>query len=147
MVAAIRCVRTNAIIAIHRTVLDRDGRKLERKALGAAAGGAIMLDAREAVASELVVGEGVETAVTVRQIGLGPAWSLSSTSIMGGLPVLDGVNKLTVLAEVDTAPNKPSATAFARVAERWHAAGRRVDRLWPPIGCSDLNDAIRKDAR
>lgn len=144
MVAAIRCIRTGAIVGVHRTALDPDGRKIGRKVFGSATAAAIMLDP---AGDELVAGEGIETTMTARQIGLSPAWALVSTSNIGALPVIDGVQTLTVLAEIDTAPNRPSATAFARVADRWHAAGRRVDRVWPPIGCGDLNDAIRRDAR
>lgn len=144
MLAAIRCVRTSAIVGVHRTALDPEGRKIGRKVFGSATAAAVMLDP---AGGELVAGEGIETTLTARQIGLGPAWSLVSTSNIGALPIIDGVQTLTVLAEIDTAPNRPSATAFARVAERWQAAGRRVDRLWPPIGCGDLNDAIRRDVR
>lgn len=145
MVAAIRCVETGEVIGVHRTGLTGDGRKLGRKVFGTARGGAIMLDPREAVHGDLTAGEGIETAMTARQIGLAPVWSLISTSNIAALPPLPGVSRLTVLAERDTAPNRPSATAFEAVATRWHAAGRTVERLWPPEGCGDLNDSIRRD--
>lgn len=145
MVAAIRCVETGNIIGVHRTALTGDGRKLGRKVYGTARGGAIMLDPHEAIQDDLTAGEGIETAMTARQIGLAPAWSLISTSNIAALPLLTNVSRLAILAERDTAPNQPSATAFEAVARRWHAAGRTVERLWPPEGCGDLNDSIRRD--
>lgn len=145
MIAAIRCVENGRIIGVHRTGLTPDGRKVERKVFGAAARGAIMLDPRESVHEALTAGEGIETSLTARQIGLGPVWSLISASNISGLPPLPGVKHLTVLAERDTAPTRPSETAFNNVARRWHAADRQVERLWPPEGCGDLNDAVRRD--
>ena len=145
MIAAIRCVETGRIIGVHRTGLTPEGRKVERKVFGTAARGAIMLDPRETVHDALTAGEGIETSLTARQIGLGPVWSLISASNISGLPPLPGVRHLTILAERDTAPTRPSETAFNTVARRWHAADRQVERLWPPEGCGDLNDAVRRD--
>lgn len=145
MVAAIRCIEAGNVVGVHRTALDEDGRKLGRMIYGTARGGAVMLDARESVRGDLTAGEGIETAMTARQIGLAPVWSLLSTSNITTLPLIPNVSRLAILAERDTAPNRPSATAFEAVARRWHAAGRTVERLWPPEGCGDLNDSIRRD--
>lgn len=142
MVSAIRDVRSGAIIGVHRTALDAEGRKLGRKVFGSATAGAVMLDPLSAVSKDLVVGEGIESCLSARQIGLGPVWSLISTANIGALPVLDGVSRLTVLAEVDKASNRPSATARAKVGERWHAARRIVDAIHPPAGADDLNTAL-----
>ncbi|MCJ2012672.1 toprim domain-containing protein [Methylobacterium sp. J-076] len=145
MVAAIRCVETGNIVGIHRTALAEDGSKVGRMVYGTASRGAVMLDPYESVQGAVTVGEGIETCMTARQIGLGPVWSLISTSNIAALPPLPNVSHLTALAERDTAPSQPSATAFEAVARRWHAAGRTVERIWPPEGCGDLNDSIRRD--
>lgn len=142
MVAAIRDVRTGAIIGVHRTAFEADGRKLGRKVFGSATAGAVMLDPLATVGKDLVIGEGIESCLSARQIGLSPVWSLISTANIGALPVLDGVSRLTVLAEVDKAANRPSATACAKVGARWNAAQRIVDTVHPPDGADDLNTAL-----
>jgi hypothetical protein len=53
--------------------------------------------------------------------------------------VLDGIEALTLLAERDEA----SARAVEACAARWHAADREV-RINEPVGCKDLNDALRR---
>lgn len=141
MVTLIRAVHTGEPIGIHRTAFDQSGAKIGRKVFGSAAGGAIMLDDFADVGSGLTVGEGVETCLAARQLGLAPVWALISVGNIGALPVLAGVEALTVLGEVDTAPSRPSATAFERVAARWHAEGRAVDLVMPRIG-RDMNDVI-----
>ncbi|WP_164712613.1 toprim domain-containing protein [Methylobacterium currus] len=142
MMAEIRCVHTGEFLGVHRTALTADGRKLGRKVFGSAAGGGVMLDPLAAARPTLVVGEGIETCLAGRQVGLRPMWSLISVGNIGTLPVLDDVIRLTVLAEVDTAPNRPSAAACEKVGARWHAADRSVDFLFPPDGAKDFNDAL-----
>lgn len=141
MVAPIRDVRTGGFIGLHRTALTPDGRKLGRKIFGSATAGAVMLDGFAEVGSGLTVGEGIETCLAARQIGLAPVWSLISTSNIGALPVLEGIEALTLLREVDTAPNRPSERACGQAAERWYRAGRHVDLVFPRIG-KDMADAL-----
>jgi hypothetical protein len=138
MVAAMRSIASNEITAIHRTRLSEEGQKVERRMLGVAAGAAIKIDADDAVTYGLHIGEGLETAMAARQLGLRPTWALGSTSFIAGLPVLPGIECLTILAENDTA----SAKAVETCAARWHAAGRIVLINRPARG-KDLNDAVR----
>jgi putative DNA primase/helicase len=138
MVAAMRSIATDEITAIHRTRLSPDGVKLDRRMLGIVAGAAVKLDADDAVTHGLAAGEGVETCVAARQLGIRPVWALGSTSNIAALPVLSGVACLTILAENDDA----SAKAIRACGERWHAAGREVMINRPTRG-NDLNDAIR----
>lgn len=142
MVAAIRCIRTDVVLGVHRTALTPKGEKLGRKVFGSATAAAIKLDADEDVASGLVVGEGIETCLAARQIGFVPVWSLISAGNIGALPVLDGIEAVTVLAEIDTPPHRPSAAACEQIGTRWHAAGRSVDIVTPRIG-KDMNDVLR----
>lgn len=126
---------------IHRTALTADGQKIGRKMLGTA--GAIMLDPDEAITTGLVVGEGVESVLAARQLGLKPAWALGSTSGIANLPVLPGVEALTLLVERDE--NGASDRACTEAATRWHQAGRAVDFVRPTVG-KDLNDVLRGGA-
>ena len=134
MLALFRNIETGEPQAVSRTFLDREGKKLSRKFLGPVAGAAIMLDRLDIV---LHVGEGVETCMAARQFILRPVWALGSAGAIAAFPVLDGVERLTLLKEADAA----SERACEACAARWHAAGREVLINSPRVG-KDLNDAI-----
>lgn len=140
MVAALRCVRTGDLVGIHRTALTPDGLKVGRKMLGTATGAAVMLDAEDAVSAGLNVGEGVETCLAARQLGLRPTWALGSTANIASFPVLDGVESLTLLGE--TGDGGASARACTEAGTRWYRAGRSVDIVTSRVG-GDLNDALK----
>jgi len=141
MVALFRNIATDEPQAVSRTYLDREGRKLDRKFLGPVGGGAVKLDAGDAVLGGLHIGEGIETCLAARQLGLRPAWALGSAGAVAAFPVLAAIDCLTLLAEHDDA----STRAVETCAVRWHAAGREVV-INEPIGAKDLNDAIRRRA-
>lgn len=143
MVAALRCVRTSDIVGIHRTALTPDGVKVGRKMLGTAAGAAIMLDAEDTVSTGLNIGEGIETCLAARQLGLRPTWALGSTANIAAFPVLDGIETLTLLGELGD--GGASDRACTEVGTRWHRAGRSVDIITPKIG-NDLNDVVKGGA-
>jgi hypothetical protein len=138
MLALFRNISTGEPQAVSRTFLDREGRKLGRRLLGPVWGAAIMLDAFEDVLEGLHIGEGVETCMAARRLGLRPAWAIGSAHAVAAFPVLDGVECLTLLWENDDA----SERACEACAARWHAAGREVFINQPTSG-KDLNDAIR----
>ncbi|TXN76562.1 toprim domain-containing protein [Methylobacterium sp. WL8] len=142
MVAALRCIHTNALVGIHRTALTADGRKVGRKMLGTAAGAAIKLDLDENVTLGLAIGEGVETCLTARQLGVRPTWALGSVDAVRGFPVVAGVEGLTVLGE--TGDSGASDRAAREVGTRWHREGRTVEIIVLKVA-GDLNDAIRAD--
>jgi putative DNA primase/helicase len=139
MVALFRDIKSDGPRAVSRTFLDKDARKIERKFLGPVGGCAIKLDADDAVLGGLHVGEGVETCMAARQLGLRPTWALGSAGAIASFPILNGVECLTLLAEHDDA----SARAVEACAARWHAAGREVI-INEAIGGKDLNDALRR---
>ena len=64
MVAAMRSIETDEIVAIQRTRLSPVGQKIDRRMLGPAAGAAIKLDADDAVTRRAGIGEGIETCLT-----------------------------------------------------------------------------------
>jgi hypothetical protein len=136
MVALFRDIRTDEPVAIHRTALTPDGRKIGRKMLGPAGGSAIKLDADDAVSMGLVVGEGVESCLSARQLGYRPCWALGSKGAIGTLPTLAGIEALTILAEPDAAEEVQAC------GTRWFSAGREVILVRPVIG-KDMNDVVR----
>ncbi|CAO4195782.1 hypothetical protein LFADAHJC_LOCUS4152 [Methylorubrum extorquens] len=140
MVAAFRNTQTGEITGIHRTSLTTDGQKIGRKMLGIAAGAAIMLDPCETVSLGLAIGEGIETSLSARQLGIRPVWALGSVDAIRAFPVLSGVEGLTVLGE--TGDSGASASACREVGTRWHRAGCAVEIIVPRVS-GDLNDAIR----
>ncbi len=140
MVALFRSVMTGEPRAVSRTFLDREGKKLGRKFLGPVGGGAIKLDADENVLGGLYIGEGVETCMSARQLGLRPAWALGSAGAIGSFPVLDGIECLTIFEENDESGT--SAREVEKCAARWADAGKEIF-INRPVGGSDLNDALR----
>lgn len=138
MVAAMRQVDGDRITAVHRTRLTPDGRKVDRRMLGIAAGTAIKLDVDEAVTMGLAIGEGIETCLTARQLGFRPTWALASAGAIAAFHVLSGVEALTLFRENDPA-NEHAVHACGTL---WHEAGREVILVEPKTG-NDVNDAIK----
>jgi hypothetical protein len=139
LVALFRNVHTGDPQAITRIYLDRDGRKINRKFLGPVGEAAVMLDDHAEVAHGVFVGEGVETCMAGRQLGFKPAWALGSAGAIESLPLLAGVDAVTIFAETDD--SGANARAIAAAGARWRAAGREVYVVTPEIG-GDMNDAL-----
>lgn len=142
MVTAMRNIVTNDITGVHRTGLTPDGAKIGRRMLGIAGGTAIKLDSDDAVtaAGALTIGEGIESTLSGRTLGHGPAWALASVVGIESFPVLVGVRRLNVLEELND--GGASARAVAKVSARWTAAGREVFATTPTIG-NDMNDQLQ----
>jgi hypothetical protein len=140
MIAAMRCIHTDRLKAVHRTRLTPDGRKVDRRMLGDATEAAIKFDADDAVTTGLTIGEGIETVLAARQLGFRPAWATGSVSTMGTFPVLSGIEVLTLLAEDDR--KGANVKAITACGMRWHQAGREVITVASKTG-GDVNDAIK----
>lgn len=142
MVAAMRSIETGAVVAIHRTALTEDGRKIDRKMLGPADGAAIMFGELDAERGALAVGEGIESALSGLAMGYAPAWAMGTAGGIAKLPVLHGVDSLTVLGEHD---GGASAKAIRQVGSAWREAEREVFIALPkPDMGKDANDAWQK---
>lgn len=117
------------------------------KALGPTAQCVIRLWPDEAVDAGLVVGEGVETVLAAatriehRGTFMMPAWAAGSAANMSKLPVLPGVEALTLL--VDNDPNRVGQRAAEECRARWEAAGTEVTLLAPINSGVDFNDLVR----
>jgi hypothetical protein len=145
MVCLVRDIVTDAPVAIHRTALSADGRKIkvegkDRLALGPIAASAIKLTGDPGVGLALGIGEGVETTLSLRlarEFGATtPAWSLISAGGIAGFPVLAGVEALWIAVDHDPAGVKAAETC----ATRWRNAGREVFLVTPKAQHTDLND-------
>ena len=134
LIAAFRSIDDGTVTAIQRVALDAAGAKIGRRMLGVVNRAAVMLDP---IGPKLAVGEGVETCMAARQLGVGPTWALGSSGGIAGFPILDGIDRLILLGETD----QSSADAIHFCGRRWRKAGRRVCIVMPDIG-SDLNDEL-----
>jgi len=138
MVAAMRSVLDDRIVAVHRTRLNDAAEKVDRRMFGPARGSAVKLDPDADVTMSLAIGEGIESCLSARQFGIRPVWAATMTGNIRTLPVLPGIEVLTLLAEHDEA----SARAVAECGDRWVEAGCEVELVEPTIG-NDLNDALQ----
>lgn len=135
LIVPFRSIDDDSVTAIHRIALKNDSSKLGRRMLGVARRAAIKLDQ---AGDKLSIGEGVETCMAARQLGLGPAWALGSVGAISFFPLINGVKQLLILGEAgDT-----SARAIKLCGSRWRSAGRRVRAVIPNEGFSDLNDVL-----
>lgn len=128
--------------SLHRTWIRPDGTKANvdppRLLLGGhrKAGTVCRLWPDEAVTLGLGVAEGVETALSLAH-AFRPVWACIDAGNLAALPVLDGIESLTIAADADDA-GRAAATACA---ERWASADREVFIAEPASG--DLNDVAQ----
>lgn len=105
---------------------DRKGKTVT----GRAGGAAVMLSAWDEPTYGLTVCEGPETGIALLMADLVPVWALGGAGNLAALPMLAGVEALTVAADADDAGRRAAAT----VAERWSRAGRKAVVITPPAG-------------
>jgi hypothetical protein len=142
LLAAFTSITDGKVTGIHRIRLDRPKRlpKSERRRmLGVVQGAAVMFDTVRD--GKLAIGEGIETCLAGRQLGLGPCWALGSVGAISFFPIIEGVRHLIVFAETGAA----SEQAIRLCGGRWRRAGRRVQVVRPAIG-DDLNDVLMHEA-
>lgn len=145
MLALVRNIKTGEPQAVHRTALALDGRKADRDgpsrlSFGPLVGGAVQL-VRDVEPDALGIGEGVETALSLRalpEFGPLPVWSLIAAAGIAAFPVLRRVQTLWIAVDHD-----PAGIRAARAcAERWRAARREVRMILPDTPKTDLNDLV-----
>jgi putative DNA primase/helicase len=110
---------------IHRTFLNADRSKRDRKMLGRA--GVIRLSRDDAVTGGLGITEGVEDGLAVLLSGWSPIWAAGSAGAIRRFPVLTGIDSLTIFADADAA----GLEAAQECQGRWAAAGKEA-RISPP---------------
>ncbi len=120
VIALMTDAETGEPVGVHRTFLDSAGAKLERKMLGRQ--GVVRLSPEDAVSAGLGIAEGIEDALAVLLSGWSPVWAATSAGAIARLPVLGGVETLTVFADAD----EPGLQAAHVCCDRWREAGREV---------------------
>lgn len=141
-------------ISLHFTMLSKDGtdkapiEKPRRLLAGhRKAGGVIRLTDDADVERHLGIGEGLESCLAVRA-AMGtmahwiPVWSAIDAGNLAELPVLPGIERLTIFADTDRSGTGQKAART--LAARWHGAGRETFIAQPPAppsGKRDWNDA------
>ena len=143
MVAAVARWPEREVVAIHRTFLVADGRKKapvsqNKMMLGPCSGGAVRLADH---GEELVMAEGIETALSVLQATGKPVWACLSTSGLKAVILPPEVKIVTIAADGDEAGEKAAQEA----ARRFYLEGREVKIARPPAGM-DFNDLLMKPA-
>lgn len=133
-------------IAIHRTYMQRDGRKAAldppKASLGPMWGGAIRLSP---AVDQVVIGEGIESAASAGIILGIPAWAaISAGNLAAGLVLPDQVHAVTIAADNDL--NQVGQRAARDAATRWRATGRTVRIIMPDRAGQDFNDVLRERA-
>jgi hypothetical protein len=126
LVALLRDILTDEPCGVHRTYLDDDARKIDRRMLGRAKRAAIKLDAHEDVTLGLSVGEGIETCMAGRQLGYVPAWALGSAGAIANFPVLAGIEAIVCFAENDNASMSRNVASGRRSIESAAPTGLTV---------------------
>lgn len=130
IVALMRDPVTDEPCGIHRTFLDVEGRKetrrlrngneAERGMLGRA--GVIKLSPNEEVTGGLGITEGLEKGLSLIAIEWRPIWVCPSSGSIGRLPVLPGIEVLTIFSDGDA----PGLRGANSCAQRWTEAGVNV---------------------
>ena len=93
-----------------------------------------------------MVGEGLETVLAAatrlpyRGEPLQPAWAALSDGALKQFPLIDGVERLIVLADNDAQQRRTNAAEACK--RRWLEAGRRVALLMPDRPGTDFNNVV-----
>lgn len=141
LLALMRNPVSDAPTGIQRIALTPDAQKIDRMMLGTA--GVVKLWPASA---SLVIGEGLETVLAAatrlpyRGEPLRPAWATLSDGALKKFPLIDGVERLIVLADNDV--NNAGAIAAEACKRRWLEAGRRVALLMPDRPGTDFNNVV-----
>jgi phage/plasmid primase-like uncharacterized protein len=125
---------------VHRTFITVDGSGKApvgqaKMMLGPCAGGAVRL---APAAEELILAEGIETALSVLQANRKPTWACLSVSGLKAVILPPEVKTVTIAADGD----KPGDKAAEEAASRLYREGREVRIARPPHGY-DFNDLLR----
>jgi hypothetical protein len=133
--------------AIHRIAPIGGSNKADKLMLGPTKGCVIRLWPDDEVTTGLVLGEGIETVLAAatriahRGTSLSPAWAAGDAGHLAALPILAGIEVLTLLVDHDE--SRTGQDAAQACSARWTAAGREVIRLVPRLVRTDFADLVR----
>jgi len=109
---------------------DRLRDKKGKTVTGRAAGATVMLSGFDEPTIGLVVCEGCETGIALFQWELRPIWACGGAGTLAKLPLIGGIEALTIAADADAAGQRASD----ELEKRWRHAGREVLSIAPPVG-------------
>jgi len=133
-----------ALQGAHRTWLAPDGRgkaavETQRRAMGHLLGNAVRLIPHDEI---LVVGEGIETMLSVREAAPGlPVWAALSSGHLGAVLLPEGLQRLDSAIDRDPAGQRAAERLSARATE----VGIAVRVVEPRLG--DFNDDLRANGK
>lgn len=129
-----------ALQGVHRTWLAPDGQDkaavdTPRRAMGHILGNAVRIDPAD---QTLVLGEGIETMLSVREAAPSlPVWAALSSAHLGAVVLPEGLQRLYIAIDRDPAGQRAAERLTFRAIE----AGIAVRVLEPRLG--DFNDDLR----
>lgn len=144
MIARVDNAVGGASVAIHATYLAMDGSTKAslnpaRKSFGPIAGAAIQL-AQPRPGKWHVIGEGIETTMSVMQCTGLSGWAAVSAGNLERLALPPEARMVVIAADND--PKRRGQRSASRAARRWLAEGRAVRIAMPPSPGSDWNDVL-----
>ncbi|WP_271605660.1 DUF7146 domain-containing protein [Bradyrhizobium sp. CCBAU 11434] len=150
LIALMRDIRTDEPRAIIRIKLTMEAEKEGPFALGPIDGCACKLTPDEEVTLGLHVAEGVETAIAAMMLGFVPMWALGFCGGIAKLPVLSGIECLTIMVDHDKRNPRtgriPGPDAARECSARWTTAGVHVRRVVPNKPGDDMADIVEREA-
>jgi putative DNA primase/helicase len=108
--------------------IDDKGRRKNRK-LSLGYTGVVCLSPSDEVTMGLGLTEGIEDGLAVLAAGWAPVWCTIGTSTMRNLPVLGGIEELTIFADAD----EGGMAAANACANRWRASGCAATIVSPEV--------------
>lgn len=145
MVALVRNIVTNEPQAIHRTAIDSNCRKIDRKAFGPIGGGAVKLTDNVDVSTVIAIGEGIETALSIPllpMLGNMPVWSVLTAGGIATFPALPGIESVWIAADNDASGTGQKSARAA--GARLYGHGIETIILTSNVAGSDLNDRVAR---
>ena len=150
LVSRVTDFATCEALSLHMTFIAADGSgkaPIEKPKLllpgHQKAGGVIRLVDDVGITLGLGLGEGLETTLAVTAAGWSPVWASIDAGNLAGLPVLAGIETLTIFTDHDEAGTKAAQT----LAARWRSARHEVRVCTPPGQGQDWNDCLHEAAR
>jgi putative DNA primase/helicase len=124
-----------SVTSIQRTFLDANGQKIAKKSLGGCRGGCVVLGE---IFDELLIAEGIETALSASAMFHMPAAATTGVSGFNSLLVPERVRLVVIAADNDE--NGQGLAAANSLATRLRREGREVRIETPPRAFKDFND-------
>jgi phage/plasmid primase-like uncharacterized protein len=142
---------TGQLIGLHKTFLREDGlakadlpAEDQREFIGPVCGGGIQL-AQPREGEELIIAEGIETALSCTQMFNLPAWSAMSAPGLASLELPSAVHSVLICADHDR--NAVGLQVALDAKGRWASEGRAVRIRWPRIVGTDFNHLLQAEVQ